>query len=100
MSDVKQLLEDVARDSRHPPMGSSSPDCKRRPRALDGRRWLPRARQGALLGVILAYAFLASAGTDASAHRPAQCYMVTADGGLTGYPAIARQETPGPHPTA
>jgi serine/threonine protein kinase len=80
MSDVRQLLEDVASDLESNPQ--SAPTGRRH-----GFRWVAIA--GAFLaGALLVFAFVRTRSSPASGS--AVLHQVTADGGLTGYPAISR----------
>ncbi len=90
MGDVKQLLEDVAKDSQSPPDIQSSAQTAG---AGHARRFgWPAVAAGCVAGALLAYAaFRAWPGPSASrAPATAVLHMVTADSGLTGFPAISR----------
>ena len=90
MSDVKQLLEDVAKDCETPAELQSSPQT-----ATSGRvrrfGW-PAVAAACAAGALLACAILRVFPGTGSSGVPvgAVLRMVTADGGLTGYPAISR----------
>ena len=90
MSDVQRLLEDLSRED-----GPSADTESGPPAAGAGRRrrfgW-PAMAAACVTGVLLAYALLrAWSGAGASTGpSSAVLRMVTADSGLTGYPAISR----------
>lgn len=89
IGDVKQLLEDVAKDSEAPADAQSNPQTANASRA---RRfgWLAVAACAA--GALLAY-FIPRLWPGAGPSRAptnAVLRMLTADGGLSGYPAISR----------
>ena len=94
MGDVKQLLEDVAKDNETtaPSLGDAQSSRQaagaQRARAFG---W-PAMAAACTAGAILAYtAFRLLPGTGTSrAANGAVLRMLTADGGLTGYPAISR----------
>ena len=90
MSDVKQLLEDVARDSEASADGQSSPQAASAGRAR--RLGWPVVAAACAAGAILAYTIPRVLPGTGSSRAPAGAvlHMVTADGGLTGYPAISR----------
>ena len=90
IGDVKQLLEDAAKDCESNAGRQSGPLTAGAGRA---RRfgWLAVAA-GCAAGALAAYTvlrFLPSAGASAGT-QSAVLHMVTADSGLTGYPAISR----------
>jgi Tol biopolymer transport system component/tRNA A-37 threonylcarbamoyl transferase component Bud32 len=90
MSDVKQLLEDVAKDSETPAEGLSSPQTASAGRAR--RFGWPAVAAACAAGALVAYTILRVLPATASSHAPvgAVLHRVTADSGLTGYPAISR----------
>src|SRR5262249_7034912 len=88
MSDVKQLLEDLAKDDASPAGGPA--DAK--PAAGDrGLRWLAIAAAAAAAAVLV---FIAARFVPVAAPMRTmddhELFMVTADGGLTTSPAISR----------
>ena len=90
MSDVKQLLEDVARDSETSADGQSTPQIASAGRAR--RFGWPAVAAACAAGAVLAYTILRVLPGTGSSRAPAGAvlHMVTADGGLTDYPAISR----------
>jgi serine/threonine protein kinase/Tol biopolymer transport system component len=82
MSDVKKLLEDVAKDDKPNPEAISS--------SARRRAW-PFAA-ACLAGVLLTYSAMRLRSSTAAPNEPlsAVLRMVTADSGLSGYPAISR----------
>jgi len=87
IGDVKLLLEDVAKDSEAPADAQSNPQT---PNASRARRfgWPAVAAAGALLAYFIPR-FWSGAGPYRTP-TSAVLRMLTADGGLSGYPAISR----------
>jgi len=89
MGDVKQLLEDVTRDFESPDDGTVAAQLPKASRAFRSR-W-PIVAAACAAGASAAFIglrFWPAAGTSYGAN--AELRMITADGGLTGYPAISR----------
>ena len=87
MSDVKQLLEDLARDDESPERTAADAS------ASSTRRFgWPAIAAACAAGTILAFVGLrlAPAAAPARTMDTRELFMVTADGGLTGSPAISR----------
>jgi Tol biopolymer transport system component len=94
MGDVKQLLEDVAKDYETP--GASFADARLSPQTPGSGRarrfgW-PAVAAASVAAALLAYTNLRLLPGTGASRAPADAVlrMVTADGGLTGYPAISR----------
>ena len=90
IGDVKLLLEDVAKDSEAPADAQSNPQT---PNASRARRFgWPAVAAAIAAGALLAY-FIPRFWSGAGPYRTptsAVLRMLTADGGLSGYPAISR----------
>jgi Tol biopolymer transport system component len=89
MADVKQLLEDVTRDFESPDEGAAAARLPNAGRV--SRSGWPMAAAACAAGALAAFAGLRLwPAADTSDAANARLRMITADGGLTGYPAISR----------
>ena len=90
MSDVKQLLEDLAKDDESP--GGGPADARPTAGSAAGRfGWSAIAASGAAAAVLVFLGLrFAPATAPARAMDARELFMVTADGGLTASPAISR----------
>lgn len=91
IGDVKQLLEDIVKDSEAPASSQSAPGGAARSRA--GRLLWPAIAAACAVAALLVY-FIPQIrhGSSASlrADNDAVLHPLTSDGGLTAYPAISR----------